>query len=135
MLREHTQGSLIQRKFQSAGQALGRGPQLGALFIGGHTVPGQIEDSLRGKRQRVAAIEAPSGPVTLIAQLLQPSEAQEEIFTPLHWTVAHASAASSGGHTKGPFPSRQHFSPLHGRRKPGGSMFGEVEIGRHVQGS
>jgi len=84
MLREHTQGSRIQRKFQSAGQALGRGPQSGALFIGGHTVPGQIEDSFRGKRQRVGAIEAPSGPVTLIEQLLHPSGAQEEIFTPLH---------------------------------------------------
>jgi len=135
MLRVHTQGSRIHRRFQSAGQALGRGPQSGALFIGGHTVPGQIADSFKGKRQRVGATDAPSGPVTLIAQLLHPSGPHDEIVTPSHFTVAHAKAASSAGHTKGPLPSAQHFPSLQGKRNPGGSMFGEVEIGRHVQGS
>jgi len=52
MFLEHTQGSRIHRKVQSAGQALGRGPQLGALFFGGQTVPGQMVDSFRGRRHR-----------------------------------------------------------------------------------
>jgi len=74
----------MHRKVQSAGQALGRGPQSGALFFGGQTVPGQIADSLRGKRHRLGAIEDPSGPVTLIAQLLHPSGEQDVILIPLH---------------------------------------------------
>lgn len=135
MLREHTHGSRIHRKVQSEGQALGRAPQSGALLLRGQTVPGQIADSFNGKRQRLGAIEDPSGPVTLMAQLLQPSGEQDVMLIPLHCTVAHASAASSAGHTKGPCPSAQHCPALQGRRKPGGSMLGEVDTGRQVQGS
>jgi len=94
ILLVQTQGSRIHRKFQSAGHAVGRAPQSGALFIAGHTVPGQMEDSFRGNLQRFGAIEELLGPMTLMAQLLQASAAHEEIFTPLHWTVAHARVAS-----------------------------------------
>lgn len=135
----HTQGSRMHRKRQSEGQAVGRGPQSGAVFWGGHTVPGQIADSFKGSLHWPGAIEALLGPATLTAQPLHPSAMQEETFTLSHWTLAQATAASSGGHTAGPCPSAQHlvlFGWLEqGSRKPRGSMLGAVETGRQVHGS
>jgi len=84
MFRVQTQGSRIQRNFQSPGHPEGLGGHWGAPFAAGQIVPGQMADSFRGNLQFAGGMTAPLGFVTLMLQLLQPSALHEATVVPLH---------------------------------------------------
>jgi hypothetical protein len=136
MLRVHTHGSMMQRRFQSPGHPVGRAPQEGCVPAG-HTTPGQKLAPLKGSRHLLNGITAPPSPSTLRPQPLQPSIVQLEIFTPLQSIVLQMNVEA--GQACGPSPALQHGAkPLpvpHGNRNPGASCEICRRTGRQVHSS